>query len=321
MLQIQIECRNITNNAITVAIATGPYTDLKSILFTYFIIAPEMAPFASYGGSVARTALQGIHNQDISGQVSTNQFFLLGLTRINSPFNLKLTTSLDKDFVISLSQTATSSPDLTILFIGIGVIPQQLCQSCPNKYFLYNQCLSTCPNNSRTVNYDNGAYGCRVCSALLNQVYNSAANACACAQGYINNNGTCVPITSSSANTAAGLGGVIIIGGGQSQGNTQPIVTSVPTVVPVVNPNNSYLPSNPNVLPTPIPNTNNNNSYIPSTPNNSYIPTPVTPSVPTPTHVITPPAEQAQTAASCSNYLNTYWTGYRCSCRVGYKQD
>lgn len=241
---------------------------------------------------------------------------MLGLTRINSPLNLKLSVSLDKDFIISISQTSTSSPDLTILYIGIGVIPQQLCQSCPNKYFQYNQCLSTCPNNCRTINFDNSTYGCRICSTLLNQVYNSTINACSCAQGYISNNGTCVPVTSSSTNTGSGLGGIITIGGGQSQGNTQPIITSVPVVVTVINNNNNNIPNNPNVLPTPT--LNPNNSYIPSTPNNSYIPPSPIPTIPT---IPTPPAEQAQTAASCSNYLNTYWTGYRCSCRVGYKQD
>jgi hypothetical protein len=64
-----------------------------------------------------------------------------------------------------------------------------------------------------------------------------------------------------------------------------------------------------NIISTNPINNPNNNFFLPTVPQ----PQPRT----SPTH--TP--EQSANAQSCSNFLNTYWTGYRCSCRVGFRLD
>lgn len=62
-----------------------------------------------------------------------------------------------------------------------------------------------------------------------------------------------------------------------------------------------------------IPQDTNQNSYLPKTPTQT--------STAKPAPVAQPQgnAESAKTPQSCVKFPNTYWTGSRCSCRVGFK--
>ena len=63
----------------------------------------------------------------------------------------------------------------------------------------------------------------------------------------------------------------------------------------------------------------NANSYVPTAPIQSPVaPTP-TPTPSTPSNEVR--ADTATNASSCVNFPFTYWTGYRCACRVGYKME
>jgi hypothetical protein len=72
-----------------------------------------------------------------------------------------------------------------------------------------------------------------------------------------------------------------------------------------------------NIISTNPINAPNNNFFVPTVPQPQPRPEPQTPPAPTPT----PNPEAAINAQSCSNFLNTYWTGFRCSCRVGFRLD
>ncbi len=92
--------------------------------------------------------------------------------------------------------------------------------------------------------------------------------------------------------------------------NPTPTVTSSPIIsVPVTNPSTPY------PLPSPLP----ANQFIPQPPQ-SYVPSapaqpaPLPAIIPVPT--VIPPGPGSQN--DCATLANTYWTGYRCACRVGY---
>lgn len=96
---------------------------------------------------------------------------------------------------------------------------------------------------------------------------------------------------------------------------TGPIVlTRTQTTAPVSNPQVQG-GINVNVNVNNMQANSNTNSYPatqPSQPGNyAFVPTPV----------VISNATSASTLETCVNFANTYWTGYRCSCRVGFKLD
>jgi hypothetical protein len=62
------------------------------------------------------------------------------------------------------------------------------------------------------------------------------------------------------------------------------------------------------------------NSYVPVTPNQNVV-IPNIPTPPPPAPATNTSATSATNAQSCANFSNTYWTGYRCSCRVGFRLE
>lgn len=118
-------------------------------------------------------------------------------------------------------------------------------------------------------------------------------------------------------NRVSSAGAIVSVSSnGQSlRAPTGPIVlTRTQTTAPVSNPQVQG-GINVNVNVNNIQANSNTNSYPatqPSQPGTFAI-------VPTP--VVISNATSASTLESCVNFANTYWTGYRCSCRVGFKLD
>ena len=78
-------------------------------------------------------------------------------------------------------------------------------------------------------------------------------------------------------------------------------------------------------ISNPVTSPNNSNSYQPFTntiTQNVPIPTTIpatTASGPASTTTTSTNASSLNNFQSCNNHSNTYWTGYRCACRVGYE--
>ena len=83
--------------------------------------------------------------------------------------------------------------------------------------------------------------------------------------------------------------------------------------------------TSPVLQPVAIPSPTNTNSYQVNAP--TQVPQPqtitrtVAQPVPTPVETSISSASDANNVKSCAQFPNTYWTGYRCACRVGYKQN
>lgn len=98
--------------------------------------------------------------------------------------------------------------------------------------------------------------------------------------------------------------------------NAAPTLTTNTIInAPVVNP----LPARINIQPQPQPQPQPQ-SYIPPAPISPPAPGPaqtlnIIQPLPRPNNIL---SEAPQSQGDCSSQPNTYWTGYRCACRVGY---
>lgn len=157
--------------------------------------------------------------------------------------------------------------------------------------------------------------------------------------GYQRVNGQCLPTQglSNPDNAIRNSGAVLTIynNNGNSMSPTPPIITPPqnlnPSFVPsgatiISNSNTSYY-SNQTSSTSTVINTviNSSSTVLPSNiivPPQSYVPT-----VPTPVYPASPVLPSTDitinTASidTCNKFLNTYWTGFRCSCRVGFSLD
>ena len=81
------------------------------------------------------------------------------------------------------------------------------------------------------------------------------------------------------------------------------------------------------VSPVITPPASNSNSYQPFTNTvPQVVPVITTPTAPTTPTTTTAPTDnspsnafEAKSSQSCLQFSNTYWTGYRCACKVGYR--
>ena len=219
--------------------------------------------------------------------------------------------------------------DFSFSYILVGPRSQDVCGQCVEKYASNGNCLEACPVASYAYFYQTGGISCRRCSSKLGLTFNPATNSCQCATGYVNQTGTCNFIAASFIN---GQSGALSVNTGSGQVTPGSNVVSSPILPPtLVTPTPTSV-----VTPTPIPNTTITTPIIPSPapvgPNpNSYVPTvPILPAtlpnqvVPQqPTQVVPQqltPTPQASSNA-CSQFANSYWTGFSCACQVGFLRN
>jgi len=192
--QIQIDAQDIKQNSFTVSVATGSQTDLKKVYFSYIIFNPSEVPFASYGGSVSKSAFTGISYQDISNSIYYNNLILQGLVKVNAPLQINLAVSFDDDFILGFSNQGASL-DFVYSYVVVGVPGTQICGTCRSQKYVHKEtCLSACPDSTYAFNYKDGSIGCRACSAKLNLLYSRESRSCVCANGYQQSNGLCVEL-------------------------------------------------------------------------------------------------------------------------------
>lgn len=344
-LQFQVEVKQVLSSSITVAVMTGALTNVKSVQFSYLVFSPSQVSFVSYGGYISKSGFSGSGYQSIAGEIQSSNFVLAGLVRISAFSSVALTTSLDSDFVFGFKQDG-SAVDFVYSYVVFGVQPSAVCASCDTeKLALDDNCLSACPTGTYTFTYKDGTQGCRRCSSKLNLVINSVNNGCVCAVGYQMQNSTCVAV--GPLNSLSSSGDFASMGVGQGSSGASSI-SQIPNKVTVITnasaiisigPNNGGASIGPTITvvnpqkPIVIPPTTgggaiiiptkpvdpNANSYVPTIPSQNQPSIPVIPIIP-----VVPgggSAESAVSAQSCAGYANTYWSGYRCSCRVGYKMD
>lgn len=307
-IQVQIEARTVQPNGIYVAVATGPQTDLKSVLFSYLVFSPTSINLASYGGMVSRNGFSGVAYQDVRNNIHLPNYFLQGLVKLSSPLSLNFASTLDNDFVFGFKQEG-SNIDFVVSGVVFGVSPRFICANNVNKYAFDSECVSECPSNTFPITYKDGGLGCHRCSTKLNLVYNAIKKQCVCAVGFEMANGACVRaqgVTKSSVEEFASLGVVrtgndvsiqqnpnsvttvtnnigtviSITGNAGSDGSKsiQPTITAAPIFRPTVN-----APSAPSGI-TIIPSVNNSisNSYVPTVPSQQYPSSQPRPNYPSP---------------------------------------
>lgn len=377
-LQIQVEAKSVQPNAITVAVATGPATSLRSVQFSYLIFSPTQVPFSSYGGFVSRTGFSGAGFQSIAGELQSANLVLTGVVRLSTFSPITFSTTLDDDFVLGYKQEGAAL-DFVLSYVAVGVNSNSVCAACETEKLGYGrECVSTCPAGSYTFNHKDGSQSCRRCSAKLNLALNLLRNGCECAAGFEMQNGGCVlSAPAKPTNSFGNSDDLTLIGVNQKQtngvssisqiasnvisinnentktNNTNTNVNIPGAIISISSNNNNPSSFNPIIAPTiiavpdkkpvvsppsitgggailipvsPTPSDPSANSYVPTIPSSpSQPPSSVTP----PPTIIVPPlppsngngAESADSAQSCSIFANTYWSGYRCACRVGYKVD
>lgn len=306
--------------------------------------------FASYGGMVSRNGFSGVGYQDVSNGIHLPNYGLQGLVKLSSALSLNFATTMDNDFVFGFRQDG-SNIDFVVSGVMFGVSPKLICADSPNKYALDSDCVGSCPANTFPFTYKDGGLGCHRCSSKLNLVYDANKRQCVCVMGFDLENGVCVrsqSATKSSVEEFASLG-VVKTGNDVSSinqnansavtvtntavvvsitsnkpfdgsANTQPVISVAPVLRPTVNAPASTTTGSATIL-NPSTNFSIANSYAPSVPNQLPPSQPVQP-IPNVAPILPPiSAESASNARSCANFANTYWTGYRCSCRVGYRLE
>lgn len=293
-IQIQVDGRSIQANGLTIVTLTGPRTDLKKLWFSYIAFSPSTAAFTSYGGTVADTSFLGTNAKDVKSLVQHNNYGLVGLNKISSTFSLRYSTDVDADFIFSYT-VAGNNVDFVANYIFVGPRTNTVCSRCTETYSHRDQCVASCPAGTFQKPYNMGGIACISCSPKLNLVLNAQRTECVCASGYASNNGVCT----------------LVAGGGSSTTVTAPVL---PATLPFVNPNsNSYTPNQPTQTVTP--------QVIPTPPVVPINPNPTNPKPTNPSNLIYVDPTTAQNAQSCASFANTYWTGYRCACKVGFKQN
>ena len=272
---------------------------ISSAQLNYLAFAPANNQIASYGNFIQKKNFGGSgpvsELQDLHKNSHESPYRMYGLASLmfSKSGMLTLGTDMGEDFYLRIDAGGVVIDSFAISYIIFGVPPKNVCQNCvAEPYMSGDQCVATCPGNSYPVSYNDGSRGCRACPIAYNLVVNSARTGCVCRTGFVENNGLCTMNL-----TAFG------------QMNTTPAATSPVVTVPIT------------TAPIVTPSTTSGGSYVPTTPQQNSQPQVVIPvATPTPAQPqsTSPIVQPAQYTEKNCTAANTYWTGYRCACKVGF---
>lgn len=182
-INIQIDGRPLnSSNQITLNIGVGMQTNVKKIYFSYLAFNPFQAEYASFGGSFVKMGFSGTDHQNIRNLVHLPNYALQGLNKVNSPFRMDFSTSVDNDFIYTVNMN--NAFDAVFSYIFIGPKTQGICLNCAEKYAYDLQCVASCPSGTYEESYNAGGLVCARCSSKLNLILNTITNRCVCASGY-----------------------------------------------------------------------------------------------------------------------------------------
>jgi hypothetical protein len=171
-IQVQVEAKAVLQTGLSVAVYTGPETDLRSVVFSYLVFNPSRLPFLAYGGSVVKLRFSGDSYQDVRNTNNLPAPFMAGIVKLGSSLTLNLESSVDNDFVFQ-TRVQGASADFVYSYAAFGVNTQSICTSAENRHIYYESCVKECPANSFLFTLRDGALQCRSCSAKLNMVVNA----------------------------------------------------------------------------------------------------------------------------------------------------
>lgn len=145
-INIQIDGSSAQSSQITLNITAGSETNLKKLYFSYFAFNPRQTQFASFGGSLVKMGFSGTDHVNIRSLVHFPNYVLQGLNKVKSSFGINFSTSIDNDFVYTVTMGNTF--DAVFNYILIGPQTKDICQDCAEKYAYDEQCVESCPSGT-----------------------------------------------------------------------------------------------------------------------------------------------------------------------------
>jgi len=171
LIQLAINATSLQANKLTIKIIIGPTTQIKKIWLSYVIFSPSTASFASYGGSFTQNNLCNQLTNDISGPLYQSSYIIFGITHIslNGTQRIDFSSSITNKFIFTLSVSRVID-SIGLVYVVIGTAPNKLCNKCGSNMVAYeNDCLASCPVDTKPFLYKDGGVACKTNSIVNNQ--------------------------------------------------------------------------------------------------------------------------------------------------------
>lgn len=322
-LAIRAYDNGIMSTAVQIIVQVVGDMAISSVQLNYLIFSPYNVGFASYGGAYSENAFASSKLYSTAGNIYSSPYSFYGLTSINFGQGGSFGFSADMGSGFYLRLDALFNIEfLTVSYVTIGVPPSQACSGCSSSLLSADGCVDQCPAESYPHTYPDNGKACRSCPFLYNLVVNANRTGCTCRQGFVEKNGLCVFAQSSGSSGSFGSTGasstttVRPVTTAATTTTTTTTTTAVPisqtTAVPI---STTTVPISTTTAPT------GSGSYVPTVPSQTGNPQTATTA---PAYV--PPGSGSSGSATpvqyvskdCSTLANSYWSGYRCVCRVGF---